>query len=45
MFIFGILAVLLVFKIAASAKTVVKIICYMKNNRRVISQMLRKDAK
>ena len=44
-FIFGMLTVLLVYKIAASAKTVVKIIRYMKNTRRVISQMLRKYAK
>ena len=36
---FGRLTVLLVVKIAASAKTVVKIIRSTKSNRRVISQM------
>ena len=42
--IFGRLTVLLVVKIAASAKTVVKIIRSTKSDRRVISQMLTKDA-
>ena len=42
--IYGRLNVLLVVKIAASAKTVVKIIRSTKSDRWVISKMLKKDA-
>ena len=42
--IYGRLNVLLVVKIAASAKTVVKIIRSTKSDRWVISKMLQKDA-